>query len=142
MFSNRSLVFFQAAILLVSVPSVLPATARAEDKPIVATAAKLAEAYATDPAAFDKTYKDKVVEVEGIVETPKAQDSISKKNYVMLHGFKKKGDPVPTLVRCELSEDLEGLKAGQTVGIKGTCRGHNKSLLAAEIVDCKLLKKE
>jgi hypothetical protein len=142
MFANRSRGFLLLIVVGVFGSSQLAAATPAEDKPIAVTAAKLAEAYATDPAAFDKTYKDKVVEVEGVVETPKAQDSTNKKDYVMLHGFEKKGDVVPTLVRCELTKELEGLKAGQAVRIKGTCRGHKKTVLAAEIVDCKLIKKE
>jgi len=141
MFRNRSFVLLLRTIVVVSGTSLLPVGAAAEGKPLAVKAAKLAETYATDPAAFDKTYKDKTVEVEGVVETPKARDSLSKKDYVMLHGFRKKGDPGPTLVRCELTKDLEGLKPGQTVRIKGTCHGHSKTLLAAEIVDCKLLKK-
>jgi len=35
---------------------------------------------------------------------------------------------------------IEGLKAGQTVRVEGTCRGHVPTLAAVELTDCKLVK--
>jgi hypothetical protein len=139
---HRRVAFFALIGLAVAEPSVSTPDLRAEDKEITVTAKKLAEKYATDPADFDKTYKDKVVEVEGVVETPKATETISNKNYVMLHGYTKKGDSFPTMVRCELSKELEGIKAGAKVTVRGTCRAHNKFVAAAEITNCKLLGKK
>jgi hypothetical protein len=140
MSATRSLRVLALVVLAVAAGTILATGARAEEKTDVIPAAKLAEVYATDPAAFDKTYKGKKLQVEGVVELPKAQDSISKKDYVMLKGFQKKGDSFPTLVRCEMTKDLEGLKAGQTVRVEGTCRGHVPTLAAAELTDCKLVK--
>jgi len=142
MLSNRCCLFLSALVFALCATLLLSGDARAEDKPIEIKAVKLAETYATDSAAFDKNYKDKVVEVEGVVDSPKVQDFTTKKNFVLLKGFQKKGDPIPTLVRCEMTKDLEGLKAGDKVRIKGTCRGYNKTVLFPEVGDCTLLKEK
>jgi hypothetical protein len=113
---------------------------RAEDKPIPVTAEKLAEAYATNPGDYDKLYKDKMVEVTGVVDIPKAEDVIAKKSWVMLKGFQKTGDPVPTAVRVEVGKDLENLKKGDKVTVIGTARAHNKFVFGADIVDAKIKK--
>ena len=114
--------------------------ARAGDKETVVKAADLARSYALDPKDFDRKYKDKTLIVEGVVETPAAKGALDKKTWVMLKGFAKKGDPVETLVRCEMTKELEGLRAGQQVRIRGTCHGHNQTVFAAELVNCKLEK--
>ncbi|HEX8913175.1 MAG TPA: hypothetical protein VF796_12520 [Humisphaera sp.] len=110
------------------------------EKPAAVTAAKLAEAYVTDPAAFDKEYKDKVVEVTGLVELPKVDDRFNKKSYVTMAGFTKKGAGFPTIVRCEWAKGMEGLKPNQKVTIRGTVQAHEPTRAAAELQNCTLVK--
>jgi hypothetical protein len=103
----------------------------------VVTAVRIAQDYATDPAAFDKSYKDKVVVVTGKVELPKAHDVLAKKDWVTLVGFTKKGDPAGTVVRFEATKAFESLKAGQSVAVRGTVQGHDPTRLAVELADAK-----
>jgi len=112
----------------------------ADRQPTVVKAEDLTRTYATDPEGFDKSFKGKTVIVEGTVAFPNAQDSISKKSYVMLRGYQKPGDPVDTQVRCESNKSLEGLKAGQKVRIQGTVGPHVKTRFAAELTNCELVK--
>lgn len=58
----------------------------------------------------------------------------------MLKGFQKKGDPVDIAVRCKHIPEFKGLEEGQEITVRGKCLPHKDTILAAELVDCQLIK--
>jgi hypothetical protein len=130
------------SLLLAAVSVVLtaPSNPARAGKETRVTAEQLAQDYSNNPATFNKQYKGKVVVVEGTVELADAVDA-RKQHWLMLKGYQKKGNPVPTMVRCQYVPEFKGLKEGQKVTVQGTCQGHSDTVFAAELVDCKLVSK-
>ena len=117
----------------------------AQQKPMVVSAEQLAKDYATDPKGFDKKYKDKVLIVEGVVQTPMAKDKDlttgKETTWLILNGFKKAGDPVDTTVNFTGIADLKSVKKGDKVQVQGKCLEHSEKWYAARLEDAKLMKK-
>jgi hypothetical protein len=111
------------------------------DKEIVVNSEQLAKDYTAGAKSFNEKYKDKIVVVTGTVEIPEAKDTIGGKRWLMLHGFKKKGDPVETMVRFEYIDDFKGLKEGAKVTLRGKALEHKDTVFAASVVDSKVVKK-
>jgi hypothetical protein len=132
--------------LIVAVTAVLasPFIGRvlAADEKIAVTAKKLAEDYATDPAAYNKKYKDKIVEVEGVVFLPDAKNKADEPGFVLLEGFHKKGDPVSTSVRFLVTDAFKGLKKGDKIKVKGKAQAHSDTVFGATLEDCALIEKK
>lgn len=129
------------AAALVAAWVALAGSAAAGEKEIAVTSEQLAKDYTAGAKTFNEKYKDKVVVVTGTVEIPEAKDTIGGKRWLMLHGFKKKGDPVETTVRFEYIDDFKGLKEGAKVTVRGKCLEHKDTVFAASVVDSKLVKK-
>src|SRR5262245_20972700 len=88
------------------------------------TVEQITKVYADDPEGFDKKYKGKVVTVEGVVDYTTGPDIISKQRFAILKGsYKKAGEVLPHLVRCIVPE-IDDLRTGHSVRIRGTCQGH------------------
>jgi hypothetical protein len=103
------------------------------------TAQKLAQKYATDPKGFDAQYKDKVVEVEGVVQFPDVKESLSDAHWLTMNGYTKPGDNIDTIVRCKMIPAFADLRKGQKIKVKGKCQGYRDTVLAVSLVDCELV---
>jgi len=138
---TRRLLLWTVGVACWIVVAVLNGGLAAGQKEIAVTAEELAKDYASGPATFNKKYEGKVVVVRGIIEDPEVEAVLTKERYLMLVGYQKKGDPVGVGVRCKHVPELKGLKKGQEVTIQGKCLGHKETILAAGLVECKLVKK-
>jgi hypothetical protein len=89
-------------------------------------AEELAKDYAVDPAAADKKYKDKILEVEGKIHDQYGKE-VGPEPSVVLWGYQEKPATVPQLVQCyfvpSLQEKAAALKKGDTIKLRGRCTG-------------------
>lgn len=100
---------------------------------------ELTKDYAENAGDFDKKYKGKVVTIEGVVGTTGVK--VAGKTFLMMDGHTKPGDKYAHMVRCEESgPDFEGIRKGHKVRIKGTVQGRSETSVAAELLDCKVVK--
>jgi tRNA_anti-like len=106
------------------------------DTPLVVSAVQLVQDYRTlgdGPGGADKKYKDKVVEVSGVVLS--SGNDFGNTVKIELSG----GEGVPIGVRCWFEGDAKApasqVRQGQTVTIQGRCDGRTSSVLLRK---CKL----
>jgi hypothetical protein len=93
-----------------------------EPKAIALDAVELTKQLKTDPAKTNEEYKDKLVEVAGIVDSVD-QTARADKGEITLRGFEPEGEP-EMKVRCDLpnaalEKALTTLSEGQQVKVKG-----------------------
>jgi uncharacterized protein (TIGR03067 family) len=110
-----------------------------KEKDKVIAVLELTKDYAENAGDFDKKYQGMVVTIEGVVGTTGVK--VAGKTFLMMDGYTKPGDKYAHLVRCEESgPDFEGIRKGHKVRIKGTVQGHSETSVAAELLDCKVVK--
>ena len=109
------------------------------DAPVVLAEA-LAKEYATDPDAFDKKYKGRVVTVEGMVTHITRPGPLDKEPFCVLAGYTKPGERFGVQVNCTIGAGFEGVRIGHKVRVKGAVEGHSKTRLAAVLKDCTVVK--
>ncbi len=111
-----------------------------DDGPVV-TAEALTKEYATEPDAFDKKYKGKVVTVEGTVTIAATKlTSFDKVRYCVLGGYTKPGERFGYQVNCVRGAGFEGVRIGHKVRVRGTCQEHSKTRSAVVLQDCTVVK--
>ncbi|WP_020471541.1 TIGR03067 domain-containing protein [Zavarzinella formosa] len=122
-------------------PLAIAGVGRAKDEIAMVTAEELSKVYATDPAAFDKTYKGQTVTVEGVVSTAATRSSpVDKTRYCVLVGYKKPGERFGYQVNCAVGPGFEGIRIGHKVQIRGTSEGHSPTRTAVQLTDCTVVK--
>jgi hypothetical protein len=94
------------------------------------TANDLFDAYDQDEAAAEQKYANKVIEVSGVVEAAKLNDSIP--SLILAAENAMAGG-----VNCAFSESLEGINPGDSVVVKGRCQGY---LMSVILNNCTLIK--
>jgi hypothetical protein len=119
------------------------------EKPLTVTAEEITKTYFTDQKAGDKEYKDKDIQIGGVVQHVRVEGknpSSTLPSEVHLTGAKVE-NPVgsdETTVSCMFPEHspdngkLEQLKKGQRVRIQGTCYGRIGGFVQLE--KCKLVE--
>src|SRR5262249_54720367 len=110
-----------ASVLALAAVGALAAGGDKKDRAVVA-AVKITKLYAEDPAGFDKKYKGKTVVVEGVVALVTALDKFEKHRFVMLEGYRKGKESSTYRIRCRDVAEIDDLRIGHKVRIKGTCQ--------------------
>ena len=119
---SRFSAYIVAALCLTITPACSISKVFVSQPPIRITAESLTSAYAEDELAADKKYKDKPLEVNGIIE----QLIVTEKGG---RGILLKGGNTRYLssVLCSITNEqgntFEGLKEGQRVTVAGRCEG-------------------
>ena len=81
------------------------------------TANELFNSYDQNESAAEQKYADKVIQVTGVVEGTKLNDSIP--SLILAAENAMMGG-----VNCAFSEKVAGIKTGDTVVVKGRCQGY------------------
>lgn len=94
------------------------------------TANELFNAFDQDEDAAQQKFADKVIEVKGVVERTKLNDSIP--SLVLSAENALAGG-----VNCSFSESVSGISDGDTITVKGRCQGF---LMSVVLNNCTLAK--
>ncbi len=97
------------------------------------TAERLVLSYTINEQQSNETYREKILEITGVV---REVTFINNRNTVILHG-----NDIDAGVICDMTDDqaarIKQLTKGQTIVVKGICKGFLKDVI---LINCILIK--
>lgn len=97
------------------------------------SSSELISSFIHDEKNANSTYRDKIIEVEGLV---KEVTFLNNRNTVLLHG-----DNIYSSVLCDMhanqTDEIKTLRKGQKIMLKGVCKGFLKDVI---LLHCTLIK--